>query len=147
MKEDILQDFPDAFSDDITKPANVPPVKLEVIKDQKPFTCQPPKQIEYFLEKPAQQHLQELLDNKIIKRVHDHTQFCSKAKFLQKNSGGICMVVNYIHLNRNLKHRGEPFMGTEHICSNPQKIEAIKNFPTPKTKVELMSFLGLVKTT
>ena len=53
MKENILQDFPDAFSDDITKPANVPPVKLEVIKDQKPFTCQPPKQIDFFLEKPA----------------------------------------------------------------------------------------------
>ena len=99
----------------MTIPAQIEPITLKLKKDQKPFFCGPPKQVEYFFESPAQKHLQELLDNKIIKRVTGYTPYCSEAKCIHKPKGGVRMVINYIHLNKNIQRRGEPFQATEYI--------------------------------
>ena len=78
----------------------------------------PPKQLKYHLEKPAQKHIQDLLDANIIRRVSEHTKFCSKAKFLQKPSGDVRLVINYIYLNKNIICRNKPFTGTNYIRKN-----------------------------
>ena len=67
------------------KSVNQEPIKLQLKWNQKPFTALPPEQLENHLEKPAQKHIQDLSDANIIRRVSEHTKFCSKAKFLQKS--------------------------------------------------------------
>ena len=64
----------------------------------------------------------------------------SKAKFkisTQLNFGDYTIEVQKSKTNKETQVTIKP---------NLKKIEAIQNFPTPKNKTDLMSFLGLVKT-
>ena len=89
MKNELFTDFDQAFSDKIFESASIKPIKLNFKWNQKPIAVTPPKQLEYHLEKPDQEHIQDLLKANIIRRVSEHPNFCSKAKFLQKSSGAL----------------------------------------------------------
>ena len=69
MKNELFTYYDQAFSDKIYEPATIKPIKLHFKWNQKPFTAKTPKQLEYHLEKPAQEHIQDLLKANIIRRV------------------------------------------------------------------------------
>ena len=69
MKNKFFIDYEQAFSDKICEPADIEPIKLQLKWNQKPFTASPPKQLEYHLEKPTQNYIQDLLDANITRRV------------------------------------------------------------------------------
>ena len=87
----------------------------------KPFRISVARQIPLRFRKPADEAIQQLLDNKVIAKCEEPTEWCSPGFFVVKGDGkSVRLVTDYTRLNSYVERPVHPF---------PSVIEILQTIP------------------
>ena len=89
------------------------------LKDNtKPLKVIPAPRVPKQFEEPGENTIEDLINNGILARVSDTTDWCSPGFLVPKPDGRVRLVTDFTHLNRYVKRPVHPFLTTRYILQS-----------------------------
>ena len=97
----VITKFEDIFRDTLTEqPMSGDPVQIHLKDNAKPFRVSVARQIPLRFREPADKAIQQLMDNKVIAKCDEPTEWCSPGFFVVKGDDkSVRLVTDYTKLN------------------------------------------------
>ncbi len=112
LKNKIINKYSDVVSDTLPEtPMNGPPMKIHLKEgaNVRPSRVMTARQVPIHHKKEADELVEKLIRDKIIRRINEPTEWTSPAFFLRKPSGGLRMVTDFSKLNSACERACKPF--------------------------------------
>ena len=117
LKAKTVSKFMNVFRDALTdEPMSGTPVHIHLKENSRPFRISVARQIPLRFREPADKAIQQLLDNKVIARCDEPTDWCSPGFFVVKSDGkSVRLVTDYTKLNSFVDRPVHPFPSVSEI--------------------------------
>ncbi|XP_070025629.1 uncharacterized protein [Nicotiana sylvestris] len=137
----VVREFPEVFLDDLPglPPERIIDFDIDLMPGTQPISIPPYRMAPAELNELREQ-LKDLLDKGFIRP--SVSPWGVPVLFVKKKDGSLRMCVDYRQLNKSVAFLGH-VVSSEGIKVDPQKTEAVKNWPRSTTPTKIRSFLGL----
>nr|XP_033517133.1 uncharacterized protein LOC117281403 [Nicotiana tomentosiformis] len=137
----VVREFPEVFPDDLPglPPERIIDFGIDLMPGTQPISI-PPYRIAPAELNELREQLKDLLDKGFIRPSVSPRG--APVLFVKKKDGSLRICIDYGQLNKSVAFLGH-VVSSEGIKVDPQKTEAVKNWPRPTTPTEIRSFLGL----
>lgn len=121
LEKEMLHMFPDVFSDRLGRRRMKGPdmhIHLDTKKEITPKRVLTARQVPIHLRDKATELVDQLIEDGILAKVSEPTEWISPAHFVPKPNGGVRMVSDFVKLNQYVKRPVHPFPSTRDILQN-----------------------------